>query len=177
MRDDGRRRRAPAHALDRRSRPVRKGACSGCRACAGGKAELAATFPGPAADTAPRDGPDFQGKLTLKDFKVLNQPFVTRLFAAGSLDGLVNLMQNQGIAADKVEVPFSLEERPSSTSTARARPDPRSGSTADGWIDRPKNAIALKGTLVPVFGINNFLSNIPLVGQCWSASRARACSG
>ncbi len=124
----------------------------------GGKIELNATLPGTA------DGPDYQGKLSLRDFKILNQPFLTRLFAAGSLDGMINLMQGQGIAVDKLDAPFSSKNGVIGINGARAT-GPAVGFTADGYIDRPKNVIAIKGTLAPLFGLNSFLGNVPLVGQ------------
>ena len=132
----------------------------------GGRAELTALLPGKAADTAPADpaGPDYQGKLSVRDFKVLNQPFLTRLFSAGSLGGLVNLMQGQGIAVDKLDVPFSSRNGVIDVQGGRAT-GPAIGLTADGYIDRPKNAIALKGSLVPLFGLNSVLGSIPLVGN------------
>lgn len=123
----------------------------------GGKLELAAILPGNA------EGPDYQGKLTMRDFKILNQPFLTRLFTAGSLDGMINLMQGQGIAVDKLAAPFSSKNGVIGISGARAS-GPSVGFTADGYIDRPKNLIALKGTLAPLFGINSLLNSIPLVG-------------
>ena len=42
---------------------------------------------------------------------------------------------------------------------------PAIGVSAEGYIDRPKNEIALKGTLVPLFGINSVLGIIPLLGD------------
>ena len=131
----------------------------------GGKLELTATLPGKAGDP-PKDpaAPDYTGKLTLRDFKVLNQPFLARLFSAGSLDGLVNLMQGQGIGVDKLEAPFSSRNGVIDVKGARAT-GPAIGFTADGYIDRPKNAIALKGTVAPLFMLNSVLGNIPVIGD------------
>jgi hypothetical protein len=131
----------------------------------GGKVDLTAMLPGRAGDP-PKDAaaPDYQGKLTLKDFKVVNQPFLARLFTAGSLDGLMNLMQGQGIAVDTLEAPFSSRNGVIDIKGARAT-GPAIGLTADGYIDRPKNAIALKGTLAPLFMLNNVLGHIPVIGD------------
>ncbi len=131
-----------------------------------GRVDVSATLPGKAADAAPKDAnaADFQGKFSLRDFKVLNQPFLTRLFSAGSLGGMVNLMQGQGIAVDKLDVPFSSRNGVIDVHGARAT-GPAIGLTADGYIDRPKNDIALKGSLVPLFGLNSMLGAIPLVGN------------
>jgi hypothetical protein len=136
----------------------------------GGKLDVTATLPGNA------DGPDYQGKLAMRDFKVMNQPFLTRLFSAGSLDGLVNLMRGEGISVEKVDAPFSSKNGVIDVKGARAQ-GPAIGFTADGYIDRPKNAIALKGTLVPVYGLNSVLSNIPIVGQVFAGKPGEGVFG
>lgn len=136
----------------------------------GGKLDVTATLPGNA------DGPDYQGKLSMRDFKVMNQPFLTRLFSAGSLDGLVNLMRGEGISIEKVDAPFSSKNGVIDVKGARAQ-GPAIGFTADGYIDRPKNAIALKGTLVPVYGLNSIISNIPIVGQVFAGKPGEGVFG
>jgi hypothetical protein len=144
----------------------------------GGKLDFVATLPGKASDTAPRDQnvPDYQGKAVLKDFRVLDQPFLARLFTAGSLGGLANLMQGQGIAVDTLEVPYSSRNGVISVHDVRAT-GPALGVTADGYIDRPKNSIALKGSLVPLFGINSVLGNIPLLGDLLTSKRGEGVFG
>ncbi|HVU20976.1 MAG TPA: AsmA-like C-terminal domain-containing protein, partial [Rhizomicrobium sp.] len=130
----------------------------------GGKIDLSATLPSKIGEPENSTTPDYQGKLTVRDFKVLNQPFLTRLFTAGSLGGMINLMQGQGIAVDKLEVPFSSRNGVVSVHDSKAT-GPSIGLTADGYIDRPKNTIALKGTLVPLFGLNSVLGAIPVLGN------------
>jgi Protein of unknown function/AsmA-like C-terminal region len=132
----------------------------------GGRIDLDATLPSKPAETAEKNSatPDYRGKFTISDFKVLNQPFLARLFTAGSLGGMVNLMQGQGIGIDKLDVPFSSRGGVIDVKGARAT-GPAIGLTADGYIDRPKDVIALKGTLVPVFGLNSVLGAIPLLGN------------
>lgn len=144
----------------------------------GGKLELVATLPGKASDTAPKDpsAPDFQGNAVLKDFRILDQPFLARLFTAGSLGGLINLMQGQGIAVDTLNVPFSSRNGVLSIHEMRAT-GPAIGVTADGYIDRPKNDIALKGSLVPLFGINSVLGNIPLLGDVLTSKQGEGVIG
>lgn len=142
----------------------------------GGKLDLVAQFAGKADQPAHGDGPDFQGKATLKDFRVLNQPFLARLFSAGSLLGLANLMQGQGIAVDTLDVPFSSKNGVISLRDARAT-GPAIGVTAEGYVDRPKNAIALKGSLVPLFGINSVLGNIPLLGTVITSKQGEGIIG
>ncbi|MGZ5932454.1 MAG: hypothetical protein ACXWLW_09865, partial [Rhizomicrobium sp.] len=95
---------------------------------------------------------------------LLNQPFLARLFSAGSLIGFVNLLQGQGIAIDELRIPFSSHNGVLAIQDARAS-GPAIGISAEGWLDRPKNQVAIKGTLVPLFGINSVLGFIPLLGD------------
>ncbi len=142
----------------------------------GGKLDIAATFPTPADQNTPANAPDFQGKATLKDFRILKQPFLARLFTVGSLVGLANLMQGQGIEVSALEVPFSSKNSVISVHDVRAT-GPAIGISADGYIDRPKNAIALKGSLVPLFGINSVLGNIPLLGTIITSKEGEGIIG
>ncbi|MEI9885240.1 MAG: AsmA-like C-terminal domain-containing protein [Rhizomicrobium sp.] len=132
----------------------------------GGKLDLRATLHGPAAAAAADDAAanDYEGKFDLKDFRLLNQPFLARLFSAGSLIGFGNLLQGGGIEVDHLKVPFSANNGVLAIHDARAT-GPAIGVSAQGYIDRPKNEIAVKGTLVPLFGLNSVLGYIPLLGE------------
>lgn len=132
----------------------------------GGKLDLQVTLHGP-ANAPPSDDPstdDYQGQLVLKDFRLLNQPFLARLFSAGSLIGFGNLLAGQGIAIDTLRIPFSARNGVLAIHSARAT-GPAIGVSAEGYVDRPKNEVAIKGTLVPLFGINSVLGFIPLLGD------------
>lgn len=131
----------------------------------GGKLDMQVTLHGPASGQTGEDPPnDFQGTMKLKDFRLLNQPFLARLFSAGSLIGFANLLQGQGIAIDELRVPFVARNGVLAINDARAT-GPAIGASAEGYLDRPKNEVAVKGTLVPLFGINSVLGYIPLLGN------------
>ena len=132
----------------------------------GGKLEAKAFLPGQAADPPSQDAnaPDYKGEAKLKDFRVVDQPFLARLFTAGSLVGLTNLLGGEGIAVDTFTVPFSARRNVIAVNGARAT-GPAIGITADGYIDRPNHSLALKGTLVPLYGLNSVLGNIPILGN------------
>ena len=51
------------------------------------------------------------------------------------------------------------------------------GATADGYIDRPKNQMALKGSLVPAYGLNSVLGNIPLLGDVLVSKKGEGIFG
>jgi len=142
-----------------------------------GKLEFVAMLPGKAnAAAKDQNAVDFQGKAVLTDFRVLDQPFLARVFTAGSLGGLANLMQGQGIAVDRLVVPYYSRGGVISVHDVRAT-GPAIGVTGEGYIDRPKNQIALKGTLVPLFGLNSVLGNIPLLGDVLTSKQGEGIFG
>ncbi len=143
----------------------------------GGKLKLVADLPGRAGD--PEAGgttPDYQGTLNIDDFQVVNQPLLTRLFSAGSLTGLTDLMGGEGISVDDLSVPFSSKNNVIGVHDAHAR-GPAIGVTADGYIDRPKDQVALKGSLVPAYGLNSVLGNIPLLGDVLVSKKGEGVFG
>jgi hypothetical protein len=143
----------------------------------GGKLKLSADLPGRASDPNVGPGtPDYQGMLDIDDFQVVNQPFLARLFSAGSLTGIGDLMGGDGISIENMNVPFSSKNNVISVHDARAR-GRAIGATADGYIDRPKSQVALKGSLVPAYGLNSVLGNIPLLGDVLVSKKGEGVFG
>jgi Protein of unknown function/AsmA-like C-terminal region len=143
----------------------------------GGKLHLSAMLPGRASD--PDLGPaapDYQGTLDIDDFQVVNQPLLARLFSAGSLTGMGDLMGGDGISLENMNVPFSSRNNVISIHDARVR-GRAIGATADGYIDRAKNQVALKGSLVPAYGLNSVLGNIPLLGDVLVSKKGEGVFG
>jgi hypothetical protein len=119
---------------------------------------------------------DYTAILIAEDFRVMNQPFLTRLFSAGSLTGIIDLMSGQGIAVDKMTVPFTARDGSLRIRDARAS-GPAIGISADGYLDRNRNEIALRGTIAPVYGINSLLGVIPLVGDVLVSKKGEGVFG
>jgi hypothetical protein len=130
----------------------------------GGALTATVNLPGQAGDPVNPAAPDFTGVLTVKDFQLTNQPLISRLFSAGSLTGLGDLMGGNGITLDEWNFPFTSKNNVISVNGSRAA-GPAICATSDGYIDRPHGTLALKGSLVPACGVNSMLSNIPLLGD------------
>ena len=143
----------------------------------GGKLHLVASLPGRAGDPEVGAGvADYQGTLDIDDFQVVNQPLLARLFSAGSLTGMGDLMGGDGISIENMNVPFTSKNNVISVHDARAR-GRAIGATADGYLDRPKNQVALKGSLVPAYGLNSVLGNIPLLGDVLVSKKGEGVFG
>ncbi len=113
--------------------------------------------------------------LTITDFKMVNQPFLARLFSSVSFTGFGDLLQNEGISMDKFEMPFS--SRNNVVSIHDAIFSGGIGGTAEGYIDRPKSQVAIKGSLVPAYGLNSFISNVPLLGDILASKKGEGILG
>ena len=147
------------------------------RSIKGGKLKLVANLPGRASDPDLGSAiPDYQGTLDIDNFQVLNQPFLTRLFSAGSLTGVGDLMGSDGISIENLDVPFSSKNNVIAIHDAAAR-GRAIGATADGYIDRPHNQVALKGSLVPAYGLNSMLGDIPLLGNVLVSKKGEGVFG
>ncbi|MFO1247906.1 MAG: AsmA-like C-terminal domain-containing protein [Alphaproteobacteria bacterium] len=138
----------------------------------GGDLSATVSLPGQASDAGnpASTAPDFTGVLNIKNFQLINQPLISRLFAAGSLTGLGDLMGGDGITIDEWNFPFTSKNNVLGVNGARA-----SGraicATSDGYIDRPHGTLALKGSLVPACGVNSLISNIPILGDILASKK------
>ena len=121
-------------------------------------------------------GMDYSGKLTISDFNVVNQPFLTRLFAAGSFGGLASLLNGKGIGVETLDVPFNLHANVFSVHDARAT-GPSLGLTGDGYYDIKNNQIALQGVFTPLYGVNGLVSNIPVLGTVLGSKKGEGFIG
>ena len=126
----------------------------------GGSAGVRVSFPADAAAS----GIDYRGTVTLKNVTVMNQPFLARLFAAGSLEGPLQLLQGSGIPITKFEAPFTARGRTITIVGGRAS-GPAVGFSFEGTVDRRHDRLDIKGSLVPLYGINSMLSDIPVLGN------------
>ncbi len=142
----------------------------------GGALNVVANLPGRATDADAGPGtPDFQGNLTLTSFKMVNQSFFARLFSAVSFTGVGDLLQNEGISMDKFEMPFSSKNNVIAINGAIFSGG--IGGSADGYVDRPKAMVAVKGSLVPAYGLNSFISNVPLLGDLLASKKGEGILG
>jgi len=144
----------------------------GSNSLRGGTINVDAIVPGATA----KSEADFSGKLTFSDFNVVDQPFLTRLFSAGSFGGLADLMGGKGIGVDKLEVPFAMHGEVITVREARAS-GPSLGLTGDGYYDVKTNQLGLQGVFTPMFGINGIMGSIPVLGSVLGSKKGEGLIG
>ena len=125
----------------------------------GGEGRLEFSFT-PAAADAPREG-----ALQAHDLRVVKAPLLAKIFAAGSLTGLADLMNGDGIELKKAMARFSIKDGEVRISEARAT-GPSVGITAQGAfaLDGDR-ALTLKGAVAPAYQVNSFLGKAPIIGD------------
>jgi hypothetical protein len=128
-----------------------------------------------APDSGPRNF-DYSGTVTLNDVVVTDQPFLARLFAAGSLDGPLRLLQGEGIRIARLTAPFSSQGRVVTINDGRAS-GPSVGGTFEGVLDRRTDTIGLSGTMVPAYGINSMLGAVPILGDILASRKGEGIFG
>ena len=102
------------------------------------------------------------GKVGVYGFKVANMPVFARLLAVASLTGMVNLLDGEGISFARFEAPFDFRNGRLAVEGARAVGSAL-GVTLEGTLDRERDRIALRGTLVPAYTLNSLLGYVPFV--------------
>jgi hypothetical protein len=107
---------------------------------------------------------------------VTDQPFLARLFSAGSLDGPLRLLQGEGIRLTRFNAPFSSQGRVVTIHEGRAS-GPSVGGTFEGVLDRRTDTIGLSGTMVPAYGINSVLGAVPILGDLLASRKGEGVFG
>lgn len=113
-------------------------------------------------DDAVEGGP-VVGDLAVADFRILDAPVLTRILTIGSLTGIGDLLQGEGITFHELTVPFTLRDGLLEISGARAH-GAAIGFTLDGWVDNDRELLDLDGTIIPAYTLNSLLAKMPIIG-------------
>lgn len=117
---------------------------------------------GEADDNAPSR--PLTGKAEINDFRLVNQPALGRLLSIATLTGLIDALTGEGFLFQRFVGSFTKTDGRLDIPSARAH-GPSLGLTATGWLDEDTDQIEFSGTIVPAYGINSLLGNIPIIGD------------
>ena len=114
----------------------------------------------------------YRGKLnglaTISNFRVVDAPVLARLLNAMSLTGILQLLGNDGVDFTRLKANFIWEQRYGGamlTILDGKTAGSAMGLTFQGTIDEAKDAVNIKGTVVPVSMVNDLVSSLPLIGD------------
>jgi hypothetical protein len=109
--------------------------------------------------------PGLAGHVEARDLKVINAPLLARVFSAGSLDGLNNLLSGEGIDFGYAYGEFAVDKGVLAIKDFRAT-GPSVGLTAAGAVALSAGGgISLGGAVAPLYQLNSALGNAPIIGD------------
>lgn len=130
----------------------------------GGDIEASATRPG---------GPEttWKGVAEMKRFRVAGAPTLAKVLTLASLTGISDVVNGKdGIAFDRMTMPFAFGDSVATITDMRAVGS-ELGITASGKIDLAKDAIEIRGTIVPAYTINSLIGKIPVIGELLTGAK------
>ncbi|MEM6603470.1 MAG: AsmA-like C-terminal domain-containing protein [Pseudomonadota bacterium] len=105
-----------------------------------------------------------RGRLDITDGRLKNAPTVAKFFSLASMTGIVDRLQSEDIAMDKIEAEFTKRTNKINLQNGIVRGS-AIGITFQGDYDLAKPYANLSGTMIPLYGLNSFVSHIPIVGD------------
>ncbi|MBR9825500.1 MAG: hypothetical protein GYB36_06810 [Alphaproteobacteria bacterium] len=103
-------------------------------------------------------------RVEVGDITLVRVPVLARILAAGSFEGLGNLLNGEGIRFDTISTDVLLEDDVITLADAQATGSSL-GVTASGSIDLGERYVAVDGNLAPSYVINSFLGELPVIGE------------
>ncbi len=102
--------------------------------------------------------------LTMTDFKLGNVPVMAQILSLGSLTGIANSMNGEGLGFRKLVAPLEFDHGLLKIGKSRAT-GPALGITTSGTVDLVGKTMSLSGALAPSYTLNSILGNIPVLGN------------
>jgi len=107
----------------------------------------------------------FSGELEARNLQIINAPLLARIFSAGSLDGLANLLSGEGIAFSYAYGVFDYGNGALHIDNMRATGS-SVGITTEGEITLgPDGKTDLTGAVAPIYALNAVLGATPIIGD------------
>jgi hypothetical protein len=107
-------------------------------------------------------GSDFDGRLYVRDVKVMRAPVLAKILSLGSLGGIANMLNGEGLEFTRARIPFRWSGTTIEMHDALAVG--AIGLTAAGSIDRTKRWIDIRGRVIPAYTLNSALGKVPFIG-------------
>jgi len=101
--------------------------------------------------------------VKIEKLRIIDAPVLGKILTIGSLTGIVELLQNDGMTFDTIEGPFSYTNGVFETKNFRAVG--AIGLTFTGKVDKENDKLDGFGTVIPSYTLNSMLGNIPILGQ------------
>ena len=109
------------------------------------------------------EGAPVTGALRVEDFRLVRAPVLAQALQAGSLFGIFELLNGDGIGFIELDAPFAYSGGRVMFEDAKAY-GPTMGFTMRGSVDPEADTVLLDGTIVPAYAVNALFSRLPVIG-------------
>lgn len=117
--------------------------------------------------------PAYVGEAKLREFVLRDAPLVARILSLASLQGLGNTFAGRGLGIERVTLPFTWAGGTVEVKQARAVGSAL-GVRVDGTVDVDGRRLDLEGTAAPLYALNRFIGQIPILGDLMRGEKADA---
>lgn len=133
----------------------------------GGRLRLTGRTVSPRADAA------IEGKAEILDYTLIDVPVLARLLNAISPSGFAELLGGgKGVNFGRMSAEFRKEGRLLTLNDLRTSGSAL-GLTLEGEVDIDTETANLRGTIVPIYGLNRLIGQIPLLGDVLSGGEGQ----
>ena len=108
-------------------------------------------------------GFSLEGTIEAKKFTIADSKVFSELLAAKEFAKAQEELEENGLSFESFDSDF-VQYDEVLTFTSGSAKGPTLGVTIDGFMDQKYDDISLGGTIIPAYGLNSLLSNIPLLG-------------
>ena len=116
------------------------------------------------------------GRMNVTDAMLVPKATLGEGITRGEISGVDDYLEGKPLQLDVLEVPFEYDGRIIEFSGIKAN-GPTVGLTMEGEIATIDGLINVNGVVVPAYGINSLLGNIPLVGGLFSGGDGKGLFG
>ena len=102
--------------------------------------------------------------LEIENFKLNQAPGFAKLLSLADLRGLTDALKGEGISFDKLSIVYQIENGWMDIKEIFLI-GPSISILVEGYFDKRKNILSLRGTLIPAKTLNNLVSKIPILGD------------
>ncbi len=131
-------------------------------------------------NTEMREGTDpvqrVHGTLNARNFQIINMPVLGRLLQAGSLQGLNNLLNGEGLEFGRLDMEFDSHDGIYVIQDGQIS-GPSLGLTAKGTYDRNQSEMNINGTLVPIYSVNRLFGVVPGINRVLASREGEGLLG
>ncbi|MCM1323881.1 MAG: DUF3971 domain-containing protein [Acetobacter sp.] len=109
---------------------------------------------------------NIKGHAKMWDFALSDTPVVAKVLSLASLTGMVDMLTGEGLTFSHLTAPFTYTFSTKNLATEGARMfGSVLGMSVSGRYNLVDEDVEAKGLIIPAYGLNKFIGNIPLVGK------------